>query len=38
MGVFCLVFVMDLCAFVVYNGEFVTFPLVFWARCGTGLY
>ena len=38
MGVFCLVFVMYLCAFVVYNGEFVTFPLVFWARCGTGFY
>ena len=22
-------------SFVVYNCEFVTFPLVFWVRCGT---
>ena len=46
MGVFCLVFVMPLCAsvgkgltywlsFVVYNCEFVTFPLASWVRCGT---
>ena len=25
-------------SFVVYNCEFVIFPLVSWVRCGTGLY
>ena len=44
---FCLALVMPLCVspagkgltswllFVVYNCEFVTFPLVPWVRCGT---